>query len=369
RTPGEGSVHRRKDGRWQASLQVHGLRRTVYGRTRAEVVAKLAELKRQAGGGDLPRPGRRTVNDLLDEWLRVVGPSLRPRTRADYEQVARLYIAPTLGPIRLARLQPSDLQRVISDLEGRGLRRAAAKAHAVLHRALALAVLWRWVGENVADRALRPVYRPGRRSVWSQDELQRFLAGAVDHWLYAAWVLALASGCRSGELRALTWADVDFDTSTIHIARSLQRVSGKWVMTPPKTRAGERTVTLPAEAMQVLRRQKARQAEWRLRAGPAWADRWRLVFTSRLGRPLDAAALSRPLGEMCRRLQLSPLTVHDLRHLHASLLLAEGLPVPAVAARMGHATPGVTLAVYGHLVRRRDDPAPDAIGRALGGRE
>lgn len=368
RTQGEGCVVQRPDGRWQASLQVDGRRRTLYGKTRQEVYRKLADLQRQtAASGALPNSGTRTVNDLLDLWLETATPTLKPRTLADYRQTSRLYLRPALGKTRLGKLTPDRLQRLYSDLQRRGLQRGAAKAHAVLHRALKLAVLWGWLAENPASRVLRPQYRPKRKDVWTPQELSVFLAGAKGHWLYPVWHLAIASGCRIGELCALTWQDVDFDACTIQVSKALQRIGGEWVTTAPKTRSGERTIALPGEALQVLRRQRAQQAEWRLKAGPEWANAADLVFTQWSGAPLHGATVSHGLMMQCRRLGLPEVTPHGLRHLHGSLLLDQGLPVPAVSARLGHAHPGVTMTVYAHLVGNRDDAGAGAIARAMGG--
>jgi len=366
RSRGEGSLHQRKDGRWQAALQVDGVRRTVYGRTRQEAARKLADLQRQAmAAGALPQPGTKTLADLVGHWLETAAPNLKPRTLADYRQTFRLYIAPTLGQVRLDRLTPDRLQRLYSDLQARGRQRAAHKAHAVLHRALKLAVLWRWLSDNPAERVLPPTYQAARKDMWTPWELNVFLAGAREHRLYPAWVLALASGCRLGELLALTWADVDPDAGTLRVARNLQRIGGEWVITEPKTSAGVRAIALPGEGVAALRLQRERQAAWRIEAGNAWQDLG-LVFTRANGEPLHQASVSHGLRSECKRLGIPALSPHGLRHLHASLLLGQGLPVPAVSRRLGHAHAGITMTVYAHALGSGDQDAARAIGQALG---
>jgi integrase len=357
RASGEGSVFKRGDGRWVASLQVDGARRTCYGRTRSEAVAKLAELKRQAAGG-LPDPGKRTVSDLIEEWLHAAAPTLKPRTLADYRQTARLHVLPTLGSKRLNKLTPDTVQRLYATLQARGAMRAAQKCHALLHRACRMAVLWRWLAENPCDRVLVPKHSPARKTVWSAEQLRAFLEGSAQHWLFPLWLLLVTAGLRSGEARALTWADVDFDANTIHVNKTRQRIDGEWVITTPKTAAGERVVSLPPETMQSLRQQRGRQ----VLAGLA-GD---LVFTSAKGSALHEAGVARALAQECVRLGLPRVTPHGLRHLHASLLLAEGLPLPAVSARLGHANTQVTATVYAHALPGQDDGAR-AIARALGG--
>lgn len=354
---GEGSVTQRRDGRWQASLQVDGVRRTVCGDTRADVVRKLAELKRQAGSGGLPDPGKRTVADLLTAWQEAAAPTLKPKTVDDYSRVSARHILPALGRVRLSKLEPAHIERMLASIQRGGHRRTAVLVYAILHRACTFGVRWRWLSENPLDRVQRPQHHARRKALWSPEQLRAFLAGARDHWLFPLWYILIASGCRLGELLALRWQDVDLEGGSITVTRTLQRVAGQVVEGEPKTASGARTVALPAEALQVLRQQRGRQ----VLAGMA-AD---LVFANRKGRPLHHSTVEHALRRECARLGLPAMAPHGLRHLHASLLLDQGLPVPVVSARLGHATPAVTMAVYAHAIRRQGDAGAEAIARAL----
>jgi integrase len=367
RSAGEGSITQRTDGRWQASLQIEGVRRFRYGKTRKEAAQKLAKLQALARRtGRLPDAQGRTVGDLLETWLEVSAPALKPRTIQTYRQVVDRDLAP-LADVRLDRLTPDRVQNCYASLQAKGLVRAPAKAHAVLHRACEVAVLWGWLGYNVTERVIAPKYRAPRKDVWTFAELTVFRNGAHAHWLYPFWMVAIVSGCRPGELRALCWPDVDLKAGTITITKTLQRVNQEWILTSPKTRSGIRTLALPAEGVQALEMQRERQDRWRRRAS------WRgwlapLVYTKPSGKPLYAGDVSHPLRAECERLGIRYLSPHALRHLHASLLLAEGLAVPAVSARLGHASPAITLSVYAHAVGDDSDAAA-AVGRALGRKE
>lgn len=367
-THGEGSVFKRRDGRWQASLQVNGARHTVYGKTEQEVRRKLATLRRQAEGANgLPDPGKRTVNDLLDEWLAAAAPTLRPKTLHDYRTTCDRHIRPSLGKVRLSRLSPVVIQRLCSALQTQGKGRTARLVYALLHRACRLAVMWRWLPENPCGRILPPRHRAARKEVWGPEELRAFLKGAQDHPQYPLWLLLIGTGCRLGEALGLAWDAVNLEQGTIAICRNLQRVGGRWVLGAPKTRAGERVIALPADAVKGLRRQRAAQNEHRLKAGGEWRNDLDLVFTTAQGAPLHGRVVERCLRRECQRLGLPPVTPHGLRHLHASLLLDQGVPLPLVSTRLGHANPQITASVYAHLVRRDDDGPAEAITRALGG--
>ena len=369
RSPGEGTVLRRRDGRWQASLQVGNVRRTVYGKTEQEVRRKLAALRRQAEGANgLPDPGRRTVNDLLDEWLQAAAPTLRPKTLHDYRGICDRHIRPALGQTRLSRLSPVLIQRLCSDLLAQEKKRTARLVYTLLHRACALGVLWRWLPENPCNRILPPQHRAARKDVWTPDELRTFLRGALNHRLYPLWLLLIGTGCRLGEALGLAWSGLDLERGTATIRDTLQRVAGKWVMGAPKTVAGERVLTLPPEIVGALKRQRAAQNERRLRVGPEWANTADLVFTTEKGSPLHQAVVQRALRRTCQRLGVRPMSPHSLRHLHASLLLDQGLPLTAVSARLGHSTPAITAGVYAHAIRRKDDGAAGVISEVMGER-
>lgn len=364
RSPGEGSIYQRADGRWVASLSLEGRRRTVYGATRKEAAGKLAALKRQAGAGTLPTPGRRTVADLVAAWLEAVSPRLKPRTVHDYRQEMELHVLPALGRVRLSQVSPDRIQSLYATVQRRGHHRLAQRLHCRLHRMFRLAVVWGWMADNPCDKVLRPQYQAPRREVWTREELAAFLAGTDSHWLAPLWTLLLTSGCRLGEMLALTWDDVQ--GNSISISKAGQYIRGEWVVTPPKTRAGTRTISLPPEGTAALRRQKVQQLQRRLRAGPTWTDS-RLVFTGEAGQPLQGSTVARALRRECRRLALPEVTPHGLRHLHASLLLREGLPLPEVSRRLGHAHSGITASIYSHAIGQDDSAATRAIERALSG--
>ncbi len=362
-----GSIYQRADGYWCAALSHNGKRKVIYAPTEKDAKGKLAELQRSLGAaGAIPTPGRRTVSDVLDAFLEMKRNRLRPRTLSDYEGAARRYLRPALGSVRLNALSPEQIHRCYADLARQGVTRQAQMAHAVLSGALNLAVRFGWLAFNPCERVDRPAWRAPRREVWTPDDLRRFVDDAADYWRFPLWLVGIFSGCRPGELLALRWADVDLDAGALTVRRSGQRIGGTWVEGAPKTWAGERTISLPEAAIDALRRQHRQQAVWRLAAGPEWHDAG-LVFSSHTGAPLDGPNTARALRLLCRRLDLPALTPHQLRHLSASLLLKAGLPIPDVSARLGHATPAITMQVYAHILDRNDRHAAVALARAVGG--
>jgi integrase len=360
RSHGDGAIAKRKDGRWQASLQVNGKRRTVYGKTEREVRAKLRELQREAENtGGLPVSERHTLNELLDTWV-ANAPNLKPSTIAKNRWFLDTCVRPTLGDLRLDKVTPDRLQALYSELTPA----MAEKVHRLLHRVFAVAVLWRWLPTNPCDHVLKPTYKTPQKTLWNHAQLDAFLEHSADHWLYPLWVLLIGTGCRLGEALALGWDDVGRGDAAVTGSRTLHRIDGEWVLDTAKTDNAVRTIILPPAAVAALERQQQQQVAWKETAGSSWEE-WGLVFTGETGKPLFASTIQHALKRECERLELPAVTPHGFRHLHASLLLHEGVPVTAVSARLGHANPQITLKIYAHALPGQDGQAARAIGRVL----
>jgi integrase len=146
-------------------------------------------------------------------------------------------------------------------------------------------------------------------------------------------LLALATGMRRAELAGLRWEDWDPVAGTLRVGKS-------------KTKAGVRLVAIdPSHLPQ-----------------PVQTTGW--IFPGRGGSRQRDDALSRRAQRVLTRAGVSG-TLHTLRHTHASILLAEGVPLPAVARRLGHASPATTLRIYAHSTAASDAAATKAIGSAL----
>jgi integrase len=347
--PEHTKINRRQDGRYSTSLQISGRRAFIYGKTEAEVRAKLKALDHRIGlAGAIPTPGRRSVNDLLDAWLDVARPSLKPKTLVGYEDAAQRHIRPTIGYVRLSKLEPIHVQRLYSGLADKGLSRIPAQIHAILHRACKLGVMWGWLAVNPCDRVLPPKYRASRKDVWTVEQTGLFLHGVAELRFGPLFVFLALTVARVSEALAAQWVDISGDVVTIR--RSVQRLRGEWVATDPKTEAGQRKVAMPPLLVAALQREHVRQAERRLRAGSVWRDEG-LVFSTIRGGYVGKDQVAAVLRAECERLGLRPLTPHGLRHLSASLLLSENVPLPNVSRRLGHADPSITARIYAHVVK------------------
>lgn len=333
----------------------------MYGKTEREVRRKLRDILSQIDkAGMLATPGQRTVNDLVDAWLSSAS-NLKPSTVTQYRFFFDTYARKTLGDTRLANITPALVQRCYAGLKPS----VADKVHRILHRAFVIAVRWGWLAANPASRALRPAYQSTRPAMWEQTDLDDFLAGTTDHWLHPLWLLLIATGVRLGEALALHWADISPDDTALTITGTLHyKKGGEWIINTPKTLSAYRVVALPPLVSTALAAQRIQQDTQRSLAGSVWQAH-DLVFTGEIGKPLYHSTIQHALKRECARLDLPVVTPHSLRHLHASLLIDSGVPITAVAARLGHASPQITMRLYAHALSGQDVAAAEAIARAL----
>ena len=200
-------------------------------------------------------------------------------------------------------------------------------------------------------------------------EARAFLAAAKQNRLEALFVLAITTAARQGELLGLTWDRVDLDKSTIDVRQALQKLNGQFQIVETKTPRSMRTIALPSIAVTSLRRHLERQEREKTELGSAWINDLNLVFTTQAGTPLDRNNVrKRELQSVSKSAGL-PLHIrfHDLRHIAASLALAQGVPVTDVSEMLGHTDAATTLRVYAHAIPGSQRKVADALEAVLQG--
>ncbi|MEU3465952.1 tyrosine-type recombinase/integrase [Streptomyces sp. NPDC006733] len=405
RANGEGTITKRKDGRYQAAAYVYRpdgtrVRKFAYGKTRTEVAEKLTAMQEQTRNGIPAATSAMPLTDYLTYWLAAVAAvRLKPSTLMSYEVMVRVYIEPKLGRKRLNRLSPADIRLFLAEFKNgclcclRGLdaarpdddrtccavgkccrRRPSARtvqyAHSVLRSALQQAVREELIARNVArivetPTVLREEVRPLDRT-----EVKMLLKTARGHRLYALWLLLVSTGLRRGEVLALTWADIDMERGQFRVRRNLQRIKKELLFGTPKTARSLRTISLPKSCAAALTAHRAIQQAERAAAGQRWnplaSQPAGLIFTSSTGRPTDPRSLNRMLTVLCRDAKIHRIRVHDLRHTCASLLLAQGVDARTIMETLGHSTITMTLDTYAHVMDSTLKAAADHMDDALG---
>ena len=366
----EGSIHKRKDGRWEAQVSLpDGRRKSLYAPTRAEAAAKMTALLRDLQRG-LPVPLERlTVADYLTDWLAMKKLDLRPSTYLNYETRVRVHILPAIGHIPLTKLSAVDLNRMYAASVKAGLSATSVHGHhRILHKALQDAMRSDLVARNVAELDSPP--RPPRyeAQTFTVDEARRFLAAIHTDRYQALYLLAIMTGMREGELLALTWPMIDFDTGTLHVRATHVRIHGQFVVTEPKTSAGRRVLFLNDMTRAALVAHRERQHEERAALtahGGRWGDSL-LVFPDEQGQRIAPTTFyGGRFLPLLQRAELPRIRFHDLRHTVATFLLLVGVDATIVANILGHANPRITQTIYQHVQPDMQRDALAALQRLL----
>ena len=292
---------------------------------------------------------------LLEVWLPRRKRELRPSTARRYQWHIDNYIAPAIGTHRLASLRAEHLDRMYNDLLEHGGRdggtlspKTVYDTHVVMRSSLRFAVDRHLVDHNGAADARPPRISTRSRpspEIWTAQQLAAFLAHTAHVRLYPAIHLAATTGMRRGEIVGLRWGDWHVDTHRLSVARSRQSSQGGTVEVPTKTAASRRAIDLDANTERVLARWRRRQQRDGHPTGLQDP-----IFTNRHGAPVNPESISQLFDREALSSGLPKIRLHDLRHTHASLLVAAGEPIKVVSERLGHAHPGFTMATYQHLL-------------------
>lgn len=363
---GGGSIRQRKDGRWEARYTVgrdpgtgKQIQRSVYGATQQEVRKKLAQVTTAIDSGTYKEPCKMALGQWLDIWTADYLGGVKPSTAFLYKEQIRLYIKPALGAVKLEALNTHTVQGFYNSLSTKreGSKALSPKSvkniHGILHKALQQAVAVGYIRFNPADACTLP--RAEKKEIATLDEAQitAFLRAIEGHRHELLYKVALFTGMREGEVLGLMWDCVDFEKGTITIKRQLRREQqkgGTYYITTPKN-GKPRTITPAPWVMKLLRSQKVRQAEQRLRVGPSWEDTG-MVFTNETGGYLSYRTVYDCFKRIVSKMGTPSTRFHDLRHTFAVASLRAGDDIKTVQGNLGHHTAAFTLDVYGHVTEQ-----------------
>jgi integrase len=342
--------------------------------THRDAKLELARLVAKESAGEGTDPSKATLAEFLDRWERDWATlHVSPKTFERYSELLRRHVKPHLGQVRIQRLRPV----MLADLYAKLIRetglaaRTVGHVHRVTHRALGHAAQWGVITQNPADNVSPPPVQSAEVQILRSDDVQAILEKLRERrgrLLYTVALTMLASGLRRGELVALRWQDLDMDGGKLTVEQSLEQTRQHGLrFKSPKTRHGRRTISLPAAAVTELRAHRKAQLEMRLRLGQGKAPDGALVFANWDGQTRNPDALSKEWAAGMKQIGMPHITLHALRHTHASQLIASNLDILTVSRRLGHGSPTITLGVYGHLFSNTDDRAAAIMNAALTG--
>ena len=343
RRRGEGTVCKRKDGRFEAAAYVHtptGIRRVRrYAATRTEAEVILVELRNKNRSGLLTSTREQKLGDYLDYWLESTKSTRRPTTHLGYESTVRIYLKPGLGKKGLVKLNVADVQSFFDNQIKLGASvRTVQKQRIVLSAALKRAQQEEILTRNVA-RLVKPLkYRPKEIVPWNLNQLNIFLDYASNEPFYPIFVLLSLYGIRTSEALGLSWHNVDFDNKIIQVRQQLQYYDKSFHYSDLKTQAGRRELPM-SDSIRTLLQNVPRTNNGLL------PD---LIFKTINNNPIDRRNLLRSFQRLSKNAGLPIIALHHLRHTAATNLKNLGIPARDTQLILGHAHITTTQQIYQH---------------------
>lgn len=340
--------------------------KSIYGKTQKEVARKLKEATTAIDQGVYTAPEKMTVAEWLEVWQETYLTGVKQYTRSSYQGIIKNHLVPGLGAVRLDQLDPHRIQRYINGLDLSP--KTVKNVHGVLHAALRQAVLLRYVPHNAADNTSLPRIERKEMHILDENSTADFLRAVEGHRFELLYKFTLFTGLREGEVMGLTWDRVDFDRGTVLVDRQLQKdrtKGGEYRLASTKNDKA-RTIMPPLYAMQLLRSQKARQAEQRLKAGDLWQDH-SLVFTNETGGNLAFSTVYKQYKRIVESIGHPDLRFHDLRHSYAVAAIRSGDDVKTLQGNLGHHAAAFTLDQYGHVTDQMKKASADRMQEYIKG--
>ena len=373
-----GSIRERRPGVFELVVQLprdaatgraRQLSRTVTCSKR-EAQRQLASLVAEVAAGKVSS-STATLIELLDRWLEATADRLSPTTAHEYRRLTSTIITPALGSTPIRKLTAQRLDAFYAALvRDRNLSASSVRqVHAVIRGGLNQAVKWGWLTTNPALSASPPKLRKSEITPPGVETALSILAAAdqQDQDLGVLLRVMAATGARRGEVCALRWSDLNLTARTLVIRRSIAAVPAGLLEKDTKTHASRR-IAIDDETLRLLSEHQKRMEQFARSAGVDLAADGFVFGTEPDGSaPLHPDLVSGRFRGLCTRLGLSGIRLHDLRHLHATQLLAAGVPVRTVSGRLGHANAATTLNVYAHFLEASDRDAADVISRLFDG--
>jgi integrase len=367
RSSGEGSIQCRRDPvtkkitRWEAVLELppgpdgRRRRKTVTGRTRAEVAKRLRVAQDTLSKTGVAADEHVTVKSYVEQWvagplaMKVRSGRIKDSTAEGYETNLRAYVIPHLGHVKLAKLTVEHVEHMLVALQEKGFSANTRRlARTTLSMALQTAVARGKLPNNVARLTEAPeVSTSNAKKVMSTAQLDAVLEAIKADRLRGLWWFLASTGCRKGEALGLLWSSVDLEGGTVTIESTLKRTRRQLVRDTTKTVRSTRILRLPPLLVREMKAHRARQAHEKIAAEGYWTGDF--VFSSEVGTPIDVRNALRSWNKVLDRSGVGHFTIHNLRHSLATRMRERGVPLEDIADWFGHSNVSITKQFYAEV--------------------
>ena len=327
-------------------------------KTKKEAQSGAALLEQEISKGVYLMSNNLTYSNVFNEWYSSHSKTIKTSTRKSLESKFQKHILPRFGMLKIRDITRAYCQRMINELAETlaSYNDIRIQANQVFKYAVKMDI----ISQNPMEHVIIPRKQQEleneaselvQRNYWRKDEVKHFLkitAQEVSFRDHVLFQLLIYTGARKGELLALTWEDIDFQSGSIRLSKTLFYNEGKAIYQTPKTKDSKRLISLDSKTLVLLQKLRIRQKEASLAAMPYIEDT-NMVFIRENGIPLRLAYPNEKLEILIKKHKLHRITIHGLRHTHASLLFEAGASIKEVQERLGHSDIQMTMNIYTHV--------------------
>ena len=324
--------------------------------TKQEAIRREAELKshyyhigKSVYSNDL------TFKELSELFIeKYCKPNISAITILGYEK-ALSRIIPIIGEKKLSKITPYVLDDLYQKLKigktGEELGYHSMRGfYKVINVMFNQAIRWEIMDSNPNLKAKKPKKVVQDKQFYDVEQVKKLLHVLDNEGIKYKTLITLAidSGARRSELCALRWSDIDFDTRTMSISKSLKVIRGMIDERTTKTKSSNREIVLSKATMRVLQEYKEWQQAYKLVNKEKWIDDDNRVFISKYGGYMHPDTTIHILKKIIRKYNLDSISFHGLRHTSSSLLINSGIDPKTVSERLGHSDSHITMQIYTH---------------------
>lgn len=374
----KGHITERSPGKWGIVIDLPdpetGKRRrkwhTFHG-TKRQAQTECARLIAEIDGGSYIEPAKTTVREFFEAWLKHEKANVSPKTHSRYEDLLIKNVAPILGSVTLNKLTAAKVDAAWTRLLESGRRdgkgglapRTVGHCRRVMLTAMEQAVKWDLLKKNPVAATRPPKTERVAMAAYGAVETAAMLEALRPTRMFVPALLAALCGLRRGEILALRWRHVDLFGAVLSISESAEQVGTE--VRYKETKSGKaRTVAISSSVVEELKRHRAAQAEEQLKIGLR-PDNDSFVVAQVDGSPLKPISLTHEWTRQIGKTTLHQIRFHDLRHSHATQLLAAGVHPKIASERLGHSTVGITLDLYSHVMPGMQANAAEQVDAAI----
>jgi integrase len=374
----KGHIRERSPGHWAIILDQRdpatGKRKRKwhsFSGTKRDAQVACSRLIAELSGGSYIEPAKTMVAQFLRQWLDSIKPNVTPKTHERYTEIVTKNLIPAIGAIVLTKLQPQHIAEAYAKALASGRRKDAGSLspstvhymHRVLKQALTRAARWQMLTRNPANAVDPPKVERAKMNTYDLNQTAELLDAVRHTTMFFPVLLGVLCGLRRGEIAALRWRNIDLAGGQLSVVESAEQTTAGVRYKEPKS-GRARTVALAASVVEELRLHRVRQAEELLKVGVRQTEAT-FVCCREDGEPLQPRTLTQNWRRLAVKGTLPRIRFHDLRHAHATHLLAAGVHPKVASERLGHSKVGITLDLYSHVLPGMQEDAAARVDEAL----